>query len=210
MKKVFAVILTFMVTSSLLTVQVIAQSTFQMGIKTGLNFSNVYGDNIRLTDGNIGFVIGGFVSFDINEKVSIQPEVLFTMKGYDVTRDDFLTAKDNARINYLEIPVLLNVALVRRKTVGFEVFAGPAIAIKVSGNAETETFVVASQPFPPEIIKSFDLGLALGSRLNLGIIFIEQRFTIGLRNIDDDPATFGKLRNKVFSVLVGFNFKAID
>ena len=195
-----------MVTSSLLTVQVIAQSTFQMGIKTGLNFSNVYGDDIRLAVRKTGFVIGGFVSFNINEMVSIQPEILFTQKGYDVTRDDFLTAKDNARINYLEIPVLLNVALVRGETVGFEVFTGPAIAIKVSGNAETETFVVASQPFPPEIIKSFDLGLALGSRLNLGIIFIEQRFTIGLININDNPASSGRFRNKVFSVSGGVYF----
>ena len=97
-------------------------------------------------------------------------------------------------------------ALVRGETVGFEVFTGPAIAIKVSGNAETETFVVASQPFPPEIIKSFDLGLALGSRLNLGIIFIEQRFTIGLININDNPASSGRFRNKVFSVSGGVYF----
>lgn len=206
MKKVFAVILTFMVTSFLLTVHVTAQSTFQRAIKIGLNFSNIYGDNIRLAVRKTRFVFGGFVSFDINKKVSIQPEVLFTQKGYDVIRGNGLFARDEVTINYLEIPVLINVALVRRETVGFEVFAGPAIAIKVFGNVKTEKFVEAAGTADTEIIKFLDLGLALGSRLNLGVYFIEPRFTIGLSNINDDPVTTGKLRYKVFSVSGGLYF----
>lgn len=57
----------------------------QYGIKGGLNYSNFIDNND--TDipvdhkTKVGFYLGGFVSFAINEKISIRPELLYAQQG---------------------------------------------------------------------------------------------------------------------------------
>lgn len=199
MKKVFLVILAFMVISTFLSVQAIAQTTVKMGVKAGLNFSNIYGDDTDLAGRKTGFALGGFANFDINEKFSFQPEIFITMKGYEVDFGSLGVSK--IKINYLEIPVLLNVVLDRGETIGFEIFSGPAIAFKLSGKVEFD-----GEETDIENMKSFDFGLVSGARLNMGQFFIEPRFTIGLADIFDNPNSDDKVSNTVLSILGGISF----
>lgn len=51
------------------------------GAKAGVNFANVTGD-VENADSKIGFHVGRIVEIAISEKFSIQPELLYSAKGY--------------------------------------------------------------------------------------------------------------------------------
>ncbi len=57
------------------------------GLKVGANLSNVYdtdGDDFK-ADAKVGFATGAFVSIPIGTYVGIQPEILFSQKGFRAT-----------------------------------------------------------------------------------------------------------------------------
>jgi len=57
---------------------------FMVGLKMGVNFSNVYdsrGEDFR-ADSRVGFVTGAFMAIPIGKYMGIQPEVLFSQKGF--------------------------------------------------------------------------------------------------------------------------------
>jgi hypothetical protein len=104
--------------------------TTSFGVKGGFIYSNAI-DNMELSmpthipakyNGKIGFQIGGYANIKINNKVSIQPELLVTKSGSKATiafKDlgGVYTSQDNvfyqftkAEINEynIQIPVLLN------------------------------------------------------------------------------------------------------
>jgi hypothetical protein len=61
-----------------------AESRIRVGVKGGLNLSNVYdsrGQEFN-ADSKFGFAGGGFVSIPIGELIGIQPEILLSQKGF--------------------------------------------------------------------------------------------------------------------------------
>ncbi len=60
---------------------VFAQRITAKGIKGGLNIATITGDDIEGFDSKMGFVFGGFLTYEVNETFSFQPEVLFSRKG---------------------------------------------------------------------------------------------------------------------------------
>ena len=114
----------------ILTFKVNGQET-KFGIKGGINYSN-YIDNIDLNfpthipadyNGKIGFYIGAFSNIGINEKISIQPELLISKTGSKATIDfkdlaNIYTNQDTVLYEETEadideynilIPILLNI-----------------------------------------------------------------------------------------------------
>lgn len=60
---------------------------FTAGLKLGTNFSNVYdseGEDFE-AEGKFGFAGGAFFSIPIGRLVGIQPEILFSQKGFRST-----------------------------------------------------------------------------------------------------------------------------
>ena len=56
----------------------------KFGAKVGLNLSNLRGDypaGIDEHNAKIGFNIGGFAEYEINDKFTLQPELLFSTQG---------------------------------------------------------------------------------------------------------------------------------
>ena len=82
-----------------------AQTT--LGVKGGINIATVdtnVSDISDLVDSKTGFVGGGFVTLGLGSLFALQPELLYSQKGFQV--DEFgETVKFNT--NYIEIPVLL-------------------------------------------------------------------------------------------------------
>lgn len=56
-----------------------AQTTF--GVKAGVNFAGLGGDDFDGTDGRTSMVFGGFAKFQVSEKFAFQPELLYSMQG---------------------------------------------------------------------------------------------------------------------------------
>ena len=78
---------------------------FDAGIRAGLTATQVSGD--RLTGYNkAGVLLGGFVSRDFSEKISLRFEILFIQKGSrkPVNTDD--NTYYRMRLHYAEVPIL--------------------------------------------------------------------------------------------------------
>lgn len=63
---------------------------------------------------NYGFQLGAVGQFGITKKLSIQPELVYTTKGYT---EDFSTYKSNANYKYIGIPVVAKYAFMAFKKI---------------------------------------------------------------------------------------------
>ena len=96
-----------------------AQAQVKLGVKGGINYSNVAG-NLRdevSYDNKVGFLGGVTANIPLISDgfLSLQPELLYSQKGYQY-RDDEVTInnakysiKGKRNFNYLDLPVLLRV-----------------------------------------------------------------------------------------------------
>lgn len=111
---------------------VTARSQITLGVSGGGSFANVYGDDVDddSTDSRTGFLAGGFVSFPIADIVSLTSGLYYAQKGF--TDVDDATFK----LDYVEIPVLLQVGVSESETAAFSLFAGPSLSFETKCERE--------------------------------------------------------------------------
>jgi hypothetical protein len=117
------------------------QKRFYIGLKGGTNYSNVYdskGENFK-ADSKFGFVGGVFISVPIGRYFGIQPEVLFSQRGFHGTGTLLGTSYKVTRTsNYIDVPLLLAVKAGR----GITILAGPQFSYLIK---QTDEFTTATQ-----------------------------------------------------------------
>ena len=168
---------------------------FQLGIKGGANINKI--DGRALTDEfKYGYSLGGFAVIKINKHIGIQPEVLWnqfqTKSGHtanDVYND--LSIDNNISLNYLSIPLLLNLS--PSKIISFQV--GPQYGILI--NQSQTTVDNAKNAF-----KKGDFSMIGGVQLNLAWIKLGARYFVGLNNLYD-LGNEDKWKNQGFQFYVG-------
>jgi hypothetical protein len=105
MKKIFLVA----VAALAISYSAVAQDGPALGLKIGTNYSNVYdehGEEFN-ADGKFGWVAGAFLSIPIGEFFGIQPEVLFSQKGFKASGRMFGSTYNLTRTtNYIDVPLL--------------------------------------------------------------------------------------------------------
>ena len=85
---------------------VLAQG-LSFGIKGGLNLSSANGDWAQGAESRSGMVAGGYLTLTLLPSFAIQPEILYSQKGYKLSGEiDSVPWVGKYRINYLEIPML--------------------------------------------------------------------------------------------------------
>jgi hypothetical protein len=146
----------------------------------------------------VGFVGGIFIAFNLSNSLSIQTEVLYTMKGatYEYTDIDE-TVEETLYGDYLEIPLLLKLKFLSGGIQPF-IFAGPYVGFKLSEKLEGED---------EDILKNNDYGAIFGGGLQLGSKFhVDVRYSMGLEKIIDSGVDEIDFKNGVWSATVGFAF----
>ena len=76
--------------------------SFEWGVKAGLNVSGV--SNIDDSKMKASIYVGAFAEFHVNDWLGIQPEVIYSRKGFAV--DDNSVDYARARLNNLNIPIM--------------------------------------------------------------------------------------------------------
>lgn len=167
------------------------------GVKAGLNFANVGGDDVEDTDMRIAYHVGGYVNFAFSESLSLQPELLYNSIGtkfeeqgdgdsYDVTY----------KLNYISVPVLLVYSFGN-----FNVQAGPQIGFLASAKAKYDIDGADDEDIK-DYFKGTDFGFNLGLGANFGKINAALRYTAGLSNIADSDD--GDVKNSNIQLSVGY------
>lgn len=97
-----------------------SRKKFQFGLKIGSNFSNIYdsnGENFE-AKGKFGLAGGVSMAIPIGKFLGVQPEVLFSQKGYKQTGTFLGSTYDLTRTtDYIDIPLLLSIKPVNFLTI---------------------------------------------------------------------------------------------
>ncbi|MFA9187743.1 porin family protein [Flavobacterium sp. FBOR7N2.3] len=181
-----------------------------VGIKGGVNFTNLYTEDVDDNNVLTSFNAGLFANFPVSSAVSIQPELNFSRKGSELVYDNiFASGTTKLKLNYLEMPVLLKLNV----TPNFNVHFGPYVAYLIDGQATNETDG-GSFNFEENIdnddLNKWDYGLAAGVGFDFGSTSLGVRYNYGLQTIGKERTfagesyTFPDSKNSALSVYVGF------
>ncbi len=187
-------------------------SSTKFGIKGGVNFSNLYTEDV--TDENVltGFHLGAFVELPLTAAISLQPEVAYSTKGAENEYDNATASgRVKFRLNYIEVPVLLKFNITNR----FNLHAGPYVAFLVDSkitDEDSDGDVNFEEAVDEDDLNKVDLGLAAGLGLDFGNIGIGARYNYGLTTVGKEREflgttyTFPDGKNSVLSVFATLKF----
>ncbi|PWG81015.1 porin family protein [Pararcticibacter amylolyticus] len=172
----------------------------KFGLKAGVNFANLSfsGDGESVSPSSLtSFHFQGYADFPVSPALSIQPGLGLSGKG---------AKEDEAKINlmYLDIPVNA-VAKFPVSTLGkFFIGAGPYAGIKLSEKYSLDGEEAETEE---DSFKSADFGLNFlgGLEINNGLTF-NVGYGLGLANVVKDSPDGYSVKNKVFTISVGFLF----
>ncbi len=198
----------FLVLAALLSVSLQAQNRISIGAKAGLNVSNIYeSDGEASADPKMGFAVGGFLHIPLGQFFGIQPEMMFSQKGYQTSGSllgmDFSSSRTS---NYIDVPLLFAVKPAEMVTL----LIGPQYSylLKQTTNVITpvsNTTVV--DEFTNDNIRRNTLGLVMGADINLF------QFVIGARggwdlydNNGDGTSTTPRYKNVTGQLTLGYRF----
>ena len=176
----------------------------KIGAKAGLNISNV--SDLDDSKSRTGFHVGAVAEIFINEKFSVQPEIIYSTQGAKQKETiNFMGFSEKfeatTKLDYLNIPIMAKYYIID----GLSVQAGPQIGfnvkaeskIKVNGESKTEDMKSDT--------KKVDFGLNFGAGYELPIgVFFDARYNLGLSKISKESDTSAK--NRVFQISVGYKF----
>jgi hypothetical protein len=183
-----------------------AAADVRFGIKAGANVANVNGnfaDNITDWKTQVGFCGGIFLEFNFGRLLTLQPEVLYTMKGAEAVIDDgVITGTGKLRFDYLEIPILLKLRIPTGSVHPF-IFAGPAFGFNLKATFEDITGGASDVDGANKV----DYSAVLGGGLQLGrSIHVDVRYTLGLQKLEIPDLGTIDLKNGVLSATLGLAF----
>lgn len=163
-------------------------SSPKFGIKGGVNFSNLYTEDVEDNNVLTGFNLGVFAKLPITKTFAIQPELLYTTKGAELEYNNaFINGTSTFKLNYLEAPVLLVVNL----NENFNIHGGPYFAYLIDGEAKNNsegTMFDAENTLDNDDFNKFDTGVSVGIGYDTDKIGFGIRYNYGLQKV-------GKERN---------------
>lgn len=178
------------------------ENFFRGGFKAGLNMGKVKGASF--TSGfQYNYQAGAFLQFNFSSRFGIQPEVSFVQQSAEfsdevtIIYDDlFNGSQRKAKLNYLEIPVLLNINIGPSKRIKAQI--GPAF-----GDLLKQT--VDSLVTNTDLYKKTEWSMIGGIWIQLPLIHLGARFKQGLTNINaiDNRQSW---KNQSFQFFLGLTF----
>ncbi len=196
----------------LLSSIVSAQGIVGKGVKAGLNFATMRGDDVDEAKMKMGLAFGGYMTYALNTNFAIQPEIFYSMKGFKVEdEDEGLTIKGTTSLNYLEIPILAVYSLQK----DIKIFAGPSIGFFMNGKTKMEMkgeFMGVSfdeedsEDIDSDEVNSPEFALVLGGTYSFGTISLDARYSLGLTNVPDDADDDFEMKNSVIQLILGYSF----
>lgn len=179
------------------------------GIKIGTNYSNVYdseGEDF-VADAKFGLAGGAFVSIPLGKFIGIQPEVMFSQKGFKSSGTFLGTAYKTTRTtDYLDVPILFAIKPLPIVTVLF----GPQYSYLMKQKDEFTGGSLSStqeEEFTNDNIRKNTFSFIIGGDINY------ENFVVGVRgnwdlknNNGDGTSTTPRYKNVWYQATVGYRF----
>jgi hypothetical protein len=178
-----------------------------------------------------GFAGGVYMDYAFNRYFSLQPEVLYVMKGLNAGRANSRNVVNYAaRFDYIEIPLLAKFTVTGKSHFSPYFFAGPGVGINLAANVDiditdtrTDESVSGSSDWSGIMNRTefcFSFGGGCKYAIGLGGITADARFDLGLSNVYSggewtteiggvritETVQPGDSKNLGFALLIGYNF----
>ena len=199
-------------------------SAQKLGIKAGLNFSNMlekdnaetYSEDYK---SRTGIHLGAVAEIPVTEMFSFEPGLLLSAKGYKVKEsgtEDGETYDISQKVNtlYLDVPLSLkaNFTLGKIKAYGL---MGPYFGLGLSGkftdeytyDGETEKVefdINWGSDSEKDDLKRLDFGWNVGAGVTFNSLQAGLAYGIGLANLAPGSEGSYRVKNRVFSLTVGY------
>ena len=225
-----------------------AQAQVSVGPRVGLNVTNLSYDFDKDDEPDSKYQYGAQVGATLNAQfgnLSVQPSLLFTMKGdqAEASEKESTTmggqtvsyayeSKQTLRLNYLELPVNL-VYSTNGAEGGFQVFAGPYVALGLSGKATSKStstvtsggtsqtrtssddsdveFVSKEGKDDKAYLRNIDAGFNMGVGYKVGGVQAQLGYGLGLSNLvpndENDKKPDITVRNRGFQLALSYFFQ---
>lgn len=217
------------------------QSQFRMGIRGGYNIAKIHVNESPLFNNEFEsrttFQAGLMAELPAFEKFYLQSGILYLEKGYRIEDESNSTnsrviSSAKGRYHFIEVP--FNLAF---KYSGFQIFAGPYMALGFAGKEETvQTIIFDSgresetnrdefnfRPVFGEVdfnnfnddtpFSGLDYGINVGVGYEVGPLSLNASYSIGLGNILPNIIGFNdeiKLTHRVASLSLTYFFASIN
>jgi len=181
-----------------------------IGIKGGINFTNItYPVEAQQWNSKTGLVTGAFITFRINEFLSIQPEFLLSEKGasWDSSiKGDLVTLTDE--LTYLDIPVLFKFGLPSLATSDVQphLYWGPCWSTTLIATRST---LIGEKITEDKILNINDKDFSLIFGGGIVIKALTGKISFDLR-VGSSYTSIFKIaihKNRIISLLVGYSFE---
>ena len=176
---------------------------FRFGAKGGVNVNKISGQSYK--EGfNYNFQAGVFLQFNFSNRFGLQPEVNFVQTSSEFSNDAnniyndlFLGgSQKKAKLNYLEVPLLLNINVGESKRVKLQI--GPAY-----GGLLKQT--VDSLKNNGNFYKNGEWAAIGGLWIQIPFVNVGARYKLGLTNLNDIDDR-QKWKSQSIQVFVGVTF----
>lgn len=184
-----------------------------VGISGGAAFSTLTGDDIDddMFDRRTGLILGGFASFPLSDMVGLTTGLYYLQRG----AEDAETGSDlQLKLDYLTVPVLLQVGFAQEETTSFSLFAGPGFGFEVgcelegSGGGASASVDCDAAALGDEGIetKSFTVDGVVGAGVRFAtsetmFFLVNGGLSFGLTSVDDSDD--GDAKNQSWFVQAG-------
>ncbi|MFI5148837.1 MAG: porin family protein [Bacteroidia bacterium] len=200
---------------SLVSMQLIAQEEVDMskkitlGAKVGANYSNVYdtkGEQF-IAQPKWGYSVGGVLTVPIGKYLGIQPEVLYSQRGFTSTGTLFGAPYSLTRTtSWIDVPVLFQL----KAGPSLTILAGPQYSYLVKQNdvfTNGITTVAQQQTFENDNLRKNLFCFTGGVDINISHVVIGGRVGWDLENNNGDgSSSTPRYKNEWYQLSVGFRF----
>ncbi|PWU04618.1 MAG: hypothetical protein C5B52_01270 [Bacteroidetes bacterium] len=191
-----------------------------LGLKAGVNFSNVTNASEVNANNTTGFMIGAFYAPQTKGVLGFRTEIIYSKQGYDYANG---SSSGSVKLDYLLLPQLTTINISRF----FEIDFGIQLAFLLNAKADSSKASSGSNPYGAmlDYYNKFQYGLAGGIQINpIRRLFIGARYGISLSNMYKDPSSYSgggssmpvppfipstssiDLKNNVLTIFAGLKF----
>lgn len=196
MKKLFLMaLMAFIATTASFAQWSVGSITVQP--KIGINGANITdADN---SDSRIGLVLGGEFEYRVSPIFSLSAGALYSMQGCKGTAedDDGNTGDVSLKLDYINVPILANVYVVKGLAIKLGIQPGFNVRHKASA---TVSGVNVTTNLPG--IKSVDFSIPIGVSYEFNRFVIDGRYNFGVTKLIDGADS----KHSVFQFTFGYKF----
>ncbi len=186
-----------------------SRNEISLGLRVGANYSNVYDSEGQdfVANGKFGFTAGGFIVIPLGEVFGLQPEVLYSQKGFKSSGTFLGTAYSMTRTtDFIDVPIFFSIKPDKKISLLF----GPQFSyLMKQKDAFTGGMLNSNQKeqFDNSNLRKNILGLTGGADINIAFFVIGIRAGWDVKNNDGDRnTTTPRYKNMWYQATIGYKF----